>query len=144
MTNAAFSIISTAQRRSAVTVRVRGTLDRPGIARLRGELAEWRQAGVDELHLDLSEAATAAPGLARMLAWARTQLSGHGATLIITGANAALRTQLETEIAATRAAPMARAVTGQSPAQPRAQREDTLGRGGDEHTARAGGSPTGR
>jgi hypothetical protein len=51
MNNAAFSIISTAQRRSAVTVRVRGTLNRPGIAGLRGELAEWRQAGVDEHHL---------------------------------------------------------------------------------------------
>jgi hypothetical protein len=114
MNSAAFSIVSTAQRRSAVTVRVRGALSRAGIARLRGELAEWRQAGVDELHLDLSELHTAAPGLARMLAWARIQLSGHGATLIITGAHAALRTQLEAEVATTPAAPTARVLASES------------------------------
>ena len=49
-----------------------------------------------------------------MLAWARIQLSGHGATLIITGADTALRIQLEAEAATTPAAPTPRVVADES------------------------------
>ncbi len=92
-------------RGHSVTVRVHGRLDRAGIARLRTEIAGWRQAGVLELRLDLSGVADAHPGLARALAWAGTQWRGRGASLIVTGASAALTAQLRTEVAAVQSVP---------------------------------------
>lgn len=79
------NIVSVAGSPARVVVSVSGELDRPGIARLRTELAWWRQAGALEVRLDLSGVPRCDPSLARSLAWARTQLRGYGADLIITG-----------------------------------------------------------
>jgi anti-anti-sigma regulatory factor len=100
MSTSSFSITSTPRSLAAVTVRVLGQLDRTGVARLRTELAQWREAGVSELLLDLSGVSGADPGAARALAWARIQLRGRGGNLIVTDASASLRARLETEVAA--------------------------------------------
>jgi anti-anti-sigma regulatory factor len=84
---------------AGVTVRVSGELDRVGVARLRRELAGWREGGALQVWLDLSGVPGCDPSLARALAWARTQLRGHGGELIVTGAGEQVTAELATAIA---------------------------------------------
>jgi anti-anti-sigma regulatory factor len=85
MSDSAATIVSTGRRPTQVTLRVSGELDRPGIARLRSELAQWRDAGALELIVDLSAVTGSGPTLARVLAWARIQLRGNGGDLVVIG-----------------------------------------------------------
>jgi anti-anti-sigma factor len=78
-----------------VTVKVVGDLDRTGVAKLRSELTAWREAGVGELRLNLSEMTFWEAGLARVLARARQQLRASGGHLIITGVRPHLYVELD-------------------------------------------------
>jgi hypothetical protein len=91
-------VVSSVRHAGRATVIVSGPLSRPGIARLRTELAAWREAGVVDLVVDVSRMprcdAELAHPLARALAWARAQLRGRGGNLTVTGARAHLRAEL--------------------------------------------------
>jgi hypothetical protein len=87
-------IVSTPRARARAAVSIRGRLDRAGIARLRTELAGWRTAGAHEVRLHLSEMTSYAPGLARTLAWAQTQLRENGSNLRVIGAPKQLQAEL--------------------------------------------------
>ncbi|MDQ2706252.1 MAG: hypothetical protein M3Z25_00795 [Actinomycetota bacterium] len=100
MTTQAGGIDSHAGGRTRAMVEVVGVLDRAQIARLRRELARWRQAGVEQLVVDVSRMPVCAPGLARMLAWASLQLRDSGTAMIITGAGERVRAELAAEVAA--------------------------------------------
>jgi anti-anti-sigma regulatory factor len=110
--------VATGRIPARVTVTVTGELDRPAIARLRTELAGWRQAGALELRLDLSGVTRCDPSLGRALVWARTQWRGHGGDLIITGAAA----QVHAELAAVESFP-----AGSATGQPTDHRRGTTG-----------------
>lgn len=84
------AINATPLGRGEVTLCVYGQLDRIGLARLRTELAGWRNAATPRLRLDVSAMSGWDPGLARALVWARYQLLGLGQDLILTGAPARL------------------------------------------------------
>lgn len=99
------NIVSGSRSPSRAFVRVRGDLDRAGVARLRSELAQWRKTGVVELRLDLVGGPRRDPILARMLAWAATQLRGTGGNLIIVGATEQVRAELVAAVAAVQAWP---------------------------------------
>jgi anti-anti-sigma regulatory factor len=88
-------IAATLEHGARVTVKVIGDLDRAGVALLRKELRNWREAGVGELRLDLSEMSYFEPTLARMLGRVRLQLRASGGHLIITGVRAQLYAELE-------------------------------------------------
>jgi hypothetical protein len=79
-------------------------LRRDGIGRLRAELAGWREAGVVNLTVDISELTSCDPALirvlARALAWARSQLRERGGDLTVTGPIAGFAAYLRTETAA--------------------------------------------
>jgi anti-anti-sigma regulatory factor len=88
-------IVATLEAGARVTVKVVGDLDRAGVAALRKELKNWREAGVGELRLDLSEMSYFEPALARMLGRMRLQLRASGGHLIVTGLRAQLYAELE-------------------------------------------------
>ncbi len=90
-------------------------MDRAQIARLRRELARWRQAGVEQLVVDVSRMPVCAPGLARMLAWASLQLRDSGTALIITGASERVCAELADALAALDMLPDARGAQAPAP-----------------------------
>lgn len=90
-------IITTPHRHDRVGVQVCGRLDRVGIARLRGRLAQARAAGTPEVVLDLSAMTWSDHSLARALAWARVQLRGNNQHLTLTGSTAQLRAEITAE-----------------------------------------------
>jgi anti-anti-sigma regulatory factor len=99
MSEQSASIVSTERHPARAVVRVRGELDRVGIARLRTELSGWREAGPVALWLDLAAVPRCDPGLARVLGWARTQLRGDGGDLIVTGATEQVLAEIADEVA---------------------------------------------
>jgi anti-anti-sigma regulatory factor len=96
---------STQRIRAYATVSVSGQLDRAGIARLRAELAGWRASGAIVVQLDLSGMTSYEPNLARMLAWAQSQLRENGGELVLTGAQTRLREKLRDAVGALQALP---------------------------------------
>jgi ABC-type transporter Mla MlaB component len=95
------------------TITVIGPLDRIAVAHLRDELAAWRESGVVNLRVDLSDISgtdsdptwTLTSTLARMLAWARVQLRESGGDLIVSGAGAGMDAALDTAAARLPTAP---------------------------------------
>jgi hypothetical protein len=96
MSGAPCRIVSTRHGVARAAIVVHGRLDRAAIARLRDELACWRELGVVNVRVDLSDMSgaevhliwTLTSTLARMLAWARVQLRELGGDLTVSGADA--------------------------------------------------------
>jgi hypothetical protein len=99
-------IVSSPRDVALATVRVSGSLDRAGIARLRAELAGWREAGTVVVRLDMSGLHDSGPGMdaawARAVAWARYQQRELGGQLTVFGATTQLNAALRTADAALR------------------------------------------
>lgn len=93
----AASIATTMLGRDRVLLQVRGRLDRVGIARLRTALTHARALGTPKLVLDLAPVMWWDHSLAGALAWARLQLRAREQHLILTGASAELRTEIDSE-----------------------------------------------